>query len=105
MPKSKAASKPKAVFYPPPAPTLEPLRLTVRQAAQQIGMSRAQLYRRLQAGELRAQKDGVSVYILPAELRRYVASRTEMYQPRAAAAGATAQGKKTRNGRASAVSA
>jgi hypothetical protein len=81
MSKSKATSKSKAVFSPPPAATLEPLRLTVRQAAQKIGMSRAQLYRRLQAGELLAQKDGASVYILPDELRRYVATRTGMYQP------------------------
>jgi excisionase family DNA binding protein len=65
----------------PAAVTLEPLRLTIRQAAQMLGMSPAQLYRRLQAGELRAQKDGVSTFILPDELRRYVATRTAMYQP------------------------
>jgi Helix-turn-helix domain len=65
-----------------PAPvTLEPLRLTIPQAAQMLAISPAQIYRRLQSGELKAQKDGVSTYILPDELRRYVATRAELQLP------------------------
>lgn len=66
---------------PPAAATFAPLRLTIPQAAQMLAISPAQIYRRLQSGELKAQKDGVSTYILPEELRRYVETRAELQLP------------------------
>ena len=54
------------------APALLPLRFEVREAAQILRMSRAQLYNRIHDGSLKPQKDGARTYITRVELERYV---------------------------------
>ena len=56
------------------APSLPSLRFKVREAAQILRMSRAQLYNRIHDGSLKPQKDGARTYITRAELERYVQS-------------------------------
>ena len=51
---------------------LPTLRFEIREAAQILRMSRAQLYNRIHDGTLKPQKDGARTYITRAELVRYV---------------------------------
>jgi hypothetical protein len=60
---------------------LPPLRCEVQEAAQTLRMSRAQVYNRIKAGLLTAQKDGARTYITWAELERYVVSCNKNSQP------------------------
>jgi excisionase family DNA binding protein len=53
---------------------VSPLRLTVEQACDELQISRAFLYKRIQSGRLKVQKDGTRTYLLRSELERYVAS-------------------------------
>jgi hypothetical protein len=72
------------VVNPAPSPAtvgIEPVRLNISQLVNFLGMSRAQIYRRFQTGELSAQKDGASIFVLTSEARRYAESRTGEYQP------------------------
>ena len=50
------------------------LRFDTEEAAAILGMSRAQLYKRIKSGALRRQKDGTRTYITREELERYVQS-------------------------------
>ncbi len=54
------------------ARALPSLRFEVREAAQILRMSRAQLYHRINEGSLKPQKDGARTYITCAELERHV---------------------------------
>ena len=54
---------------------IPPSRLTVEQAAQALNCSRAFLYLRIRAGDIRAQRDGRRRYVSVAEISRYVAAR------------------------------
>ena len=53
---------------------LPTLRFEISEAAQILRCSRAFLYTRIQAGDIKAQKDGTRRYISAAELQRYVAA-------------------------------
>jgi hypothetical protein len=53
---------------------LPSLRFEIREAAQILRMSRAQLYNRIGEGIIRPQKDGTRTYITQSELERYVQS-------------------------------
>ena len=48
------------------------LRFEIREAAQILRMSRAQLYNRINDGAIKPQKDGARTYITRSELERYV---------------------------------
>ena len=50
------------------------LRFEISEAAQILRCSRAFLYKRIQSGDIKAQKDGTRRYISAAELQRYVAA-------------------------------
>jgi excisionase family DNA binding protein len=54
---------------------LPQLRFGIVEAARILRMSRATLYERIRAGQIKAQRDGRRRYITAAELQRYVASR------------------------------
>ena len=54
--------------------TLPALLFEVAEAASMLRLSRAQLYRRIQDGAIRPQKDGSRTYFTRAELERYVKS-------------------------------
>ena len=54
--------------------SLPTLRFEIREAAQILRMSRAQLYNRIQSGTIKPQKDGSRTYITRTELERYVGS-------------------------------
>jgi len=58
----------------PAPPVLLQLRYDIREAAEILRMSRAQLYIRINDGAIKAQKDGARTYITRAELERYVES-------------------------------
>jgi hypothetical protein len=53
---------------------LPTLRFEIREAAEILRMSRAQLYIRIQSGTIKPQKDGSRTYITQTELERYVGS-------------------------------
>jgi excisionase family DNA binding protein len=55
--------------------SLPQLRFEIIEAARILRMSRATLYERIRAGQIKAQRDGRRRYISAAELHRYVASR------------------------------
>ena len=55
---------------------IEPLRVSVEEAARIIGVSRSVIYKHMKAGTLRAMKDGSRTLFTMAELRAYV-SRTD----------------------------
>jgi hypothetical protein len=55
--------------------TLVPLRFEIREAAQILRMSRAQLYNRINDGAIKPHKDGARTYITRVELERYVDGR------------------------------
>ncbi|MBA3563359.1 MAG: helix-turn-helix domain-containing protein [Gammaproteobacteria bacterium] len=52
---------------------MNPARLDVVEAAQVLRMSRAQLYKRIRDGEIRAQRDGKRRYISVGAIAEYVA--------------------------------
>lgn len=58
-----------------PVGELPQLRFEIIEAARILRMSRATLYERIRAGEIRAQKDGRRRYITAAELHRYVLAK------------------------------
>jgi len=58
----------------PAPPVLLHLRYDIREAAEILRMSRAQLYIRINDGAIKAQKDGARTYITRTELERYVES-------------------------------
>jgi excisionase family DNA binding protein len=51
---------------------IEPLRVSVEEAARIIGVSRSVIYKHMKAGTLRAVKDGARTLFTMTELRRYV---------------------------------
>ena len=59
---------------PDPLPAL---RYSIAEAARMVRMSRAQIYKRVDEGVLRPQKDGARTYFTHNELERYVASCEE----------------------------
>lgn len=52
-----------------------PLRYDINEAARMLRISRATLYERIRAGNIRTQKDGRRSFITAAELQRYVAEK------------------------------
>jgi excisionase family DNA binding protein len=52
--------------------TIEPLRVSVEEAARIIGVSRSVIYKHMKAGTLRAVKDGTRTLFTMTELRGYV---------------------------------
>ena len=54
---------------------VSPLRYEISEAARALRISRALLYRRIQAGEIAVQRDGRRSFITARELERYVAER------------------------------
>lgn len=58
-----------------PVGELPQLRFEIIEAARILRMSRATLYERTRAGEIKAQKDGRRRYITAAELQRYVLAK------------------------------
>jgi excisionase family DNA binding protein len=51
---------------------IEPLRVSVEEAARIIGVSRSVIYKHMKSGTLRAVKDGSRTLFTMTELRRYV---------------------------------
>ena len=60
-----------------PSGSLPQLRFEIVEAARILRMSRAMLYERIRAGQIKAQRDGRRRYITAVELQRYVTSRAE----------------------------
>jgi excisionase family DNA binding protein len=58
-----------------PVGELPQLRFEIIEAARILRMSRATLYERIRAGEIKAQKDGRRRYITVVELQRYVLAK------------------------------
>ena len=58
-----------------PVGELPQLRFEIIEAARIPRMSRATLYERIRAGEIKAQKDGRRRYITAVELQRYVLAK------------------------------
>ena len=58
-----------------PVGELPQLRFEIIEAARILRMSRATLYERMRAGEIKAQKDGRRRYITAVELQRYVLAK------------------------------
>jgi excisionase family DNA binding protein len=58
-----------------PVGELPQLRFEIIEAARILRMSRATLYERIRAGEIKAQKDGRRRYITAVELQRYVSAK------------------------------
>ena len=58
-----------------PVGELPHLRFEIIEAARILRMSRATLYERMRAGEIKAQKDGRRRYITAVELQRYVLAK------------------------------
>jgi excisionase family DNA binding protein len=58
-----------------PVGELPQLRFEIIEAARILRMSRATLYERIRAGEIKAQKDGRRRYITAPELQRYVLAK------------------------------
>lgn len=58
-----------------PVGELPQLRFEIIEAARILRMSRATLYERIRAGEIKAQKDGRRRYITAVELQRYVLAK------------------------------
>jgi excisionase family DNA binding protein len=58
-----------------PVGELPHLRFEIVEAARILRMSRATLYERIKAGEIKAQKDGRRRYITAVELQRYVLAK------------------------------
>jgi hypothetical protein len=66
-----ARQRPHVEPVPDPLPAL---RFEIREAARILRMSRAQIFRRIQEGSIKPQKDGARTYITRPELERYVES-------------------------------
>ena len=58
-----------------PVGELPQLRFEIIEAARILRMSRATLYERIRAGEIKAQEDGRRRYITASELQRYVLAK------------------------------
>jgi excisionase family DNA binding protein len=58
-----------------PVGELPQLRFEIIEAARILRISRATLYERIRAGEIKAQKDGRRRYITAVELQRYVLAK------------------------------
>ena len=59
-----------------------PIRFGIREASAALGISRAQLYVRIQQGAIRTHKDGARTFISQAELERYVRTCEERSKER-----------------------
>lgn len=58
-----------------PSEHLPQIRFDMMEAARILRISRATLYERIKAGELRTQKDGRRSYVTATELQRYVTDK------------------------------
>jgi excisionase family DNA binding protein len=58
-----------------PSEHLPQIRFDITEAARILRVSRATLYERIRAGEIKAQKDGRRSYVTVVELQRYVAAK------------------------------
>ena len=58
-----------------PSEHLPQIRFDMMEAARILRISRATLYERIKAGELRTQKDGRRSYVTATELQRYVTAK------------------------------
>jgi excisionase family DNA binding protein len=58
-----------------PVGELPQLRFEIIESARILRISRATLYERIRAGEIKAQKDGRRRYITAVELQRYVLAK------------------------------
>ena len=58
-----------------PSEHLPQIRFDMMEAARILRISRATLYERIKAGELRTQKDGRRSYVTATELQRYVTTK------------------------------
>jgi excisionase family DNA binding protein len=71
-----AKKRRRAKTLPDPLPAvpdwLPALRYSIAEAARILRMSRGQLYKRIDEGAIRPQKDGARTYFTQAELERYV---------------------------------
>jgi excisionase family DNA binding protein len=56
-----------------PSEHLPQIRFDINEAARILRVSRATLYERIRAGEIKAQKDGRRSYVTVVERQRYVA--------------------------------
>jgi len=56
---------------------LPPLRASLRQAAEILGISYGFIYRKVLAGELQAHRDGKKSFVTCDELRRYVTHKEQ----------------------------
>jgi excisionase family DNA binding protein len=54
---------------------LPQIRFDILEAARILRISRATLYERIKAGEIKTQKDGHRSYVTVTELQRYVAAK------------------------------
>ena len=54
---------------------LPQIRFDITEASRILRVSRATLYERIRAGEIKSQKDGRRSYITAVELQRYVAAK------------------------------
>ena len=53
-------------------PMLNPLRVSIRDAAEMLGISRASIYQRIGSGKLQPHKDGSRTFFTFADLEAYV---------------------------------
>jgi excisionase family DNA binding protein len=58
-----------------PSEHLPQIRFDMMEAARILRISRATLYERIKAGEIRTQKDGRRSYVTATELQRYVTAK------------------------------
>jgi excisionase family DNA binding protein len=58
-----------------PSENLPQIRFDIMEAAHILRISRATLYERIKAGEIKTQKDGRRSYVTASELQRYVAAK------------------------------
>jgi excisionase family DNA binding protein len=59
----------------PSTENLPQMRFDITEASRILRLSRATLYLRIRAGELRTQKDGRRSYVTAEELQRYIGSK------------------------------
>lgn len=76
--------------------SLPALRASLTEAASILRICRAMLYRRIKAGEIRVQHDGVRAFISVTELKRYVASLESSAPPTPAPPRAPRPGRRPR---------
>jgi excisionase family DNA binding protein len=58
-----------------PSEHLPQIRFDIMEAAHILRISRATLYERIKAGEIKTQKDGRRSYVTASELQRYVTAK------------------------------